>query len=181
MIPFILMTIGNESDRLFMEDLYLEYHQLMYGMALRVTRNGDLAQDAVSDSLVALMKKIPLLRTLECNKLRSYLVITVRHTAITLLNRGKRERAADDATFADLSDGFRVDDHVLAAAGVEGIKQAIRQLPQREKDIMLMRYFREMTDEEIAGELGIRPVSVRVQLSRARRHLAALLGKEGTV
>ena len=33
----------------------------------------------------------------------------------------------------------------------------------------------------IAGELGIRPVSVRVQLSRARRHLAALLGKEGTV
>ena len=56
MIPFILMTIGNESDRLFMEDLYLEYHQLMYGMALRVTHQSDLARDTVSESFVALIK-----------------------------------------------------------------------------------------------------------------------------
>ena len=42
----------------------------------------------------------------------------------------------------------------------------------------MMRYFREMTDEEIARETGIRPVSVRVHISRARKHLAALLGKE---
>ncbi|MBR1585740.1 MAG: sigma-70 family RNA polymerase sigma factor [Clostridia bacterium] len=180
MIPFlVLMTIENEDDRLFLERLYVEYHTLMYGMALRVTRNSDLAQDAVSDSLMALMKKIDLLRTLECNKLRSYVVITVKHTAITLLNRGKREMAADDATFQDLTDGYQVDDRVLAKAGVEGVKNAIRRLPDRERDIMLMRYFREMDDREIADALGLKPVSVRVQLSRARKHLAALLGREG--
>ena len=42
-----------------------------------------------------------------------------------------------------------------------------------------MKYFREMTDEEIAEEIGVRPVSVRVHLSRARKHLAQLLLERG--
>lgn len=178
-LPFVLMMIDSEEDRLFLEGLYLEYHQLLYGMALRVTRSRDMAQDAVSESLIALIKKIDLLRTLECNKLRAYLVITVKHTAISMLNRGKRETAADDSAFVNLSDGFGADEGALARAGVDSIKAAIRQLPEREKTVMLMRYFRELSDEEIANELGIRPVSVRVQLSRARKHLAQKLGKEG--
>ncbi|MBQ9264150.1 MAG: sigma-70 family RNA polymerase sigma factor [Clostridia bacterium] len=178
-LPIVLLTIENEEDRLFMEGLYLEYHQLMYGMALRVTRSNELAQDAVSDSILALIQKISLLRTFDCNKLRSYIVITVRHTAISLLKKDKREVVAGDAAFEDLSDGYAVDERVLSRAGVEGVKNAIRRLPQREQDIMMMRYFREMDDNEIADALGIRPVSVRVQLSRARRHLAELLGKEG--
>ena len=56
MIPLALMTIEQEEDRLFMEGLYLEYHPLMYGMALRVTHQSDLARDAVSESFVKLIK-----------------------------------------------------------------------------------------------------------------------------
>ena len=59
---------------------------------------------------------------------------------------------------------------------MEGIKDAIRALPPRERDIMLMKYFRELTEDEIAQEMGLRPVSVRVHLSRARKHLAHMLG-----
>lgn len=179
MLPLVLLTIENEEDRLFMKELYLTYHQLMYGMALRVTGNRDAAQDAVSESVLSLMKKTALLRTLECNKLRSYVVITVKHTAISLLKRSRREPPAEDAAFLHLTDGSRAEDRALACAGIEEIKQAVRRLPEREKDVLLMRYFREMTDEEIAREMNIRPVSVRVHLSRARKHLAALLGKEG--
>lgn len=177
--PIALMMIDNEEDRLFIEGLYLEYRQLMYGMALRVTRNGEMAQDAVSESLLALIKKIDVLRSLECNKLRSYVVITVRHTAITLLKRGRRELPQEDDAFVNLSDSFGADDAALDNAGVEEIKRAVRALPEREREIMLMRFFREMTDDEIASALGIRPVTVRVQISRARKHLALLLGKEG--
>lgn len=177
--PIALMMIGDEEDRQFLERLYLNYHTLMYGMALRVTRNQDLAQDAVSESLLSLIKKIDLLRSLECNKLRAYLVITVKHTAISLLNRGKRETAADDGAFLNLKSLFGTEEEALSRAGIGEIRQAALRLPQRERDVLLMRYFREMTDEEIAREMGIRPVSVRVQLSRARRHLAQLLGKEG--
>ena len=180
MIPLLLlMTMDREDDRLFMEGVYQQYHALMYGMALRVTRDRTLAEDAVSDALVSLIKKISVLRSLECNKLRSYVVITVRHAAISLLKARRREPAAGDEALINLEDGFRVDEGAMSRAGVEEIKRAVRALPPRERDVMLMRYFREMTDEEIAREMGIQAVSVRVELTRARKHLAATLGKEG--
>lgn len=176
-LPFIFLWIENDEDRLFLEGIYLDYHRLMYAQALRITRNGDAAQDVVSDSLMALMKKIDLLRTLPCNKLRAYLVTTVRHTAINLYNQRKRERVTDDATLEDLAGGGSVDEALLSRAGVEVIKEAIKALPEREREIMLMRYFRELSDEEIASETGLRAVSVRVHLSRARKHLQALLAQ----
>jgi len=77
----------------------------------------------------------------------------------------------------DLAGNGSVDQALLAQAGVENIKNAIASLPAREKEIMLMKYFRELTDEEIAQETGLRAVSVRVHLSRARKHLSQLLSE----
>ena len=73
----------------------------------------------------------------------------------------------------------RVDARLLSQAGIEGIKEAIHTLPSREKALMLMKYFREMTEQEMADEMGLNPVSVRSGLSRARKHLAQLLKERG--
>jgi len=176
---WICLMTDSESDRLFMEDLYEQYHRLMYAQALQVLRQSQAAEDAVSESLIALMKKISLLRGLDRNKLRSYVVITVRNLSITHLNRGRRERPTDTVTMEELAGGRPMDERLLEQAGVERIKNAILALPPQQKDVMLMRYFREMSDEEIAREMGLKPVSVRVQLSRARKRLAQLLsGRE---
>ena len=177
LFPFVFLLIRDESDRQFMEELYTQYHRLLYAQALRVLRSRQAAEDAVSEALVQLIKKTELLRSLECNKLRAYIVITVRHTAINQLNRNKRERGFDGVDIEELAGSERVDERLLSRAGVENIKNAIRALPEREKDVMLMRFFREMTEEEIAREMGVKPVTVRVCLSRARKHLAQALGE----
>lgn len=177
--PLFLLLIENEEDRRFLESIYLEYHQLLYAQALKITRNGEEAQDVVSDALMALMKKIDLLKTLPCNKLRAYMVITVKHTAIDLFNRKKRQRIDDGVTVEDLAGGGSVESRLLEQAGVESIKNAIASLPPREKAVMMMKYFRELSDEEIALETGLRAVSVRVHLSRARKHLGELLEERG--
>ena len=171
--------IENDEDRMFMESVYLEYARLMYAQALKITRNGEEAQDVVSDAMMALMKKIDLLRTLPCNKLQAYVVITVKHTAINLFHQKKRRQAEGSDVLENLPGLDNTDQPLLARAGVENIKNAIAALPEREKEIMLMRYFRELTDEEIAAETGLRPVSVRVHISRARKHLAQLLSERG--
>ena len=69
----------------------------------------------------------------------------------------------------------RVEDHVLEAADVEEIKEAIYQLSENDRDILMMRFFREMSDAEISKELGILPATARVRTSRARKHLIKLL------
>ena len=179
LLPLVFLLIENEDDRAFLENVYLQYHRLMYAQALQILRQSQAAEDAVSDSLLALTKKISLLRTFECNKLRSYVVITVKHTAISRLNRRKWERLPGDAAMEEVAGTDRADARLLEQAGIEGVKAAIRALPPREKDLMLKKYFREMTEQEIADETGLKPVSVRVHLSRARKHLARLLAERG--
>lgn len=178
LLPFVLLWLESEEDRAFLERVYLQYHRLMYAQALQITHGAQAAEDAVSDSLMALMKKIDLLRALPCNKLRSYIVITVKHTALTSLSRGKRERPDGGAALEELSGGRPVDERLLAQAGIQRIQNAIRALPARERDILMMKFFRELTEEEIAEETGLKAVSVRVHLSRARKHLAAALARE---
>ena len=48
-------------------------------------------------------------------------------------------------------------------------------LPPREKDALMMRYFQQLSDLEIADALGIAPVSARALISRARKRLRNLL------
>ncbi len=179
LLPLVFLLIENEDDRAFIEGLYTQYHRLMYAQAMRILNQSEAAEDAVSEALIALMKKISLLRAMECNKLRSYVVITVKHTAITMLNKGKRVQLPGDGTFDQIADANRTDDRLLAQAGVERIKDAIRTLPPREKDIMMMKYFRDMTEQEIGDTLGSRAGAVRVHRSRARQHLSQALADKG--
>ena len=177
-LPMVLLYLERGEDRAFLEDVYARLHRLMYAQALQIARSREAAEDAVSDSLMALMKKIELLRSLPWNKLRAYVVITVKHVAITQLNRRSRELPDGGAAAERLPGDRPIDEGLLSQAGIEGIKDAIRTLPDRERDALMMRYFREMTDEEIAAEWGLKPVSVRVILSRARKRLAQRLGGE---
>ena len=177
-LPFVFLALSREEDLAFMEGLYAQYHRLMYAQALRITHSSAAAEDAVSDSLMALMKKIDLLRTFPWNKLRAYVVITVKHTALTQLSSRKRERIDENAAVEDIAGGRPIDECLLAQAGIEGVKAAIRTLPDRERDVLTMKFFLGMTDEEIAGHWGLRPVSVRVILNRARKRLAERLKRE---
>lgn len=174
-LPLLLLAIDNDSDRAFMENTYAQYGKLMYHQARLICRSDADAQDTVSDALLALIKKISLLREMPCNKLKSYIVITVKHLAIDRYRRLKKEDVSWDEEGIDSVDDTLPEAGLMEKAGVEGIKEAILSLPEREKDVLMMRYFRSLSEEEIATSWQVRPVTVRVTLSRARQHLKTLL------
>lgn len=47
------------------------------------------------------------------------------------------------------------------------LEQALGTLPERQRRIVLMRYFEDKSSKDIASELGMTSANVRVQLSRA--------------
>ncbi len=55
---------------------------------------------------------------------------------------------------------------------------AIENLKDEEKDIILMRYFQNMNDLEVAEVLGISPENVRTRFFRAKKKLLSFLEKE---
>jgi len=60
---------------------------------------------------------------------------------------------------------------LLAADGDTGLWRAVAELPPRQRVVLVLRYFVQLTDEEIAHELGVSRVTVRSQASRALEKL----------
>lgn len=57
-----------------------------------------------------------------------------------------------------------VDDHAL-------LVQLVRRLPPRQRAIVVLRYWADLSEKEIAAELSITPGTVKSQAAKAMRHL----------
>jgi RNA polymerase sigma-70 factor (sigma-E family) len=65
-----------------------------------------------------------------------------------------------------------------ALAGEERrqVMRSLRRLPDRQREVLVLRFYLELSEAEIAGQMGIRPGTVRSTTSRALAALARALG-----
>jgi RNA polymerase sigma-70 factor, ECF subfamily len=57
----------------------------------------------------------------------------------------------------------------------EALRTALGRLPRRQAEVFCLICFEQLTSEEVAERLGLRPTAVRMLLSRARKRLERLL------
>ena len=179
MMPLALMTIEDNDDRAFLTQLYQQYGGLMYRVAYDCLRDHHDAQDVVNDVIVKLIDKIPLLRGRERCVVRSYVVSAIRRTSLNALKKRGRKVLLDEEALADMPDDHAtVEADAIARASQADIAAALGRLPERERQLLRWKYFEEYADEEIAALLGIGKDSVRAYLTKARRHMRALLERQ---
>lgn len=178
---FFGFRIGRRGEKRFMLELYARLGAKMFAVARSMTDSKQDAEDVVEEACISLMKKISLLRQLDCNVLESYVVSTVRNTAYSFQRRRTRRREVDDAEtlLANTPDSEPDPEaSLLQKASLEQLMQAIRQLPEADQVAIRMKYFEERSTSEIAEVLGVQECSVRSRLTRARKRLRELLKEE---
>ena len=181
MIPVCILAIEDESDRVFMTALFIQYQKLMYSTILKVTTDAWLADDIFQITLENLIKKIDLLKSLDRDHLVNYILVASRNTAYNVSQYQRRESARyDPECYAgDYSlNGFDVEGYVIEKSQSSVLRSICPKLDSRTKFILESKYILEKTDSEIAKDLGIEPASVRMALSRARRKAQDLMEKE---
>lgn len=179
-LPVAILALENDGDRAFMTGLYLDTRALMYKKAKRMLRGEQDVEDVINDALEALIKKIDLLKGFDSCTLRAYVVSTIRNTALNYLNHKKRqgERVIPDGDEALESIPARaagLDADLIRKQDLDALKKALMLLPERERDLLTMKYLDELKDREIAAVFGIKPGSVRAYLTKARRHAQEVL------
>ena len=75
----------------------------------------------------------------------------------------------------DSADAENAEAGLLRADEAEAMADALLRLPDRERELLRMKYYEELSDREIARLLGINSGSVRTYLTRARRKLGDIL------
>ena len=68
--------------------------------------------------------------------------------------------------------------HLFENSDSEALAQAIVKLPAKQKEVILLYYYHDMTMREIADTLGINISSVSERLKHAHTNLRNLLEKE---
>ena len=112
----------------------------------------------------------------DCNKTRAFLVIITRNVAITMYNRQKKQAVPiEEIEQMDCAGGVSPFDQVASKESVQTIAQYIGELDKKYADVLMLKFYYEYSDSEIAGLVQTSPENVRVRLHRGKRKLAALL------
>jgi len=143
------------------EQLVLRHGPQLYRyLAVRARDDAD-ALDVLQETLVAAWQALPTLK--QQSKFWPWIVgIAVHKSADAARRRPTTSAHETDALWHD-------DDSVLE------IREAVHALPEQFRQILLLRYILQLSEEEVAEALGIRLGTVKSRSARARKALTELL------
>ena len=129
--------------------------------ATMLTGEREQAADLVQDVLVKVYRRWPRIR--DADHPDRYVVRMVTNGYLSW----RHSRAARLVAAADLPDGVRPDDFASDHALREDMWQRLARLPRRQRAVVVLRYYEQLTDSEIADLLGCAQATVRAHAHRA--------------
>jgi RNA polymerase sigma-70 factor (ECF subfamily) len=145
-------------------------------VAYSVLRNSADAEDAVQEVCLRVLRHRETLH--EVRDQRVWLIRIVWNIVLDRKRRAKTRPETDDV--AELArvlpaGGLSAHERLAAAQHHAHVLCCVEQLPAKERQVLMLSAFEELTSVEIAQVLGITESSVRSRLFRARNLMANLL------
>jgi RNA polymerase sigma-70 factor (ECF subfamily) len=150
--------------------------------AFLITRDRAMAEDVVQSTFLRIAQRIE-----QYDMARPFAPWFMRSVVNAAIQAAKRDQCdlslevslADDtgSTFADLlpDPGPGPDGEVERAELRQAVWDALGQLSPEQRAAVVMRYYLEMSGEEMSGQLQVAPGTVRWRLHAARKQLRVLL------
>jgi RNA polymerase sigma-70 factor (sigma-E family) len=155
------------------EQLFRVHRLSMVRLALLLVDDRETAEDVVQDAFAALHRRWGSLQSDDAAI--GYLRTSVVNGARSVLRRRRTVRRnpqpSEDSLTAAPSDA-----HLMLAEEHREVLAALQQLPSRQREVIVLRYWAELGEAQIAQTLGISLGSVKSSASRGRDAIAAMLG-----
>lgn len=165
------MTRASDADSA-LEALYVAHWDQLVRLSVLLVRDQGQAEELVQDAFVELHRRWT--RLADPDRAPAYLRQTVvNRSRSALRHRGvvqrhlARQRRVDDAPPAD--------EPVLADSRRRSVLDALQQLPRRQREVLALRYYLDLSEAEIAETLGISRGAVKSHASRGAASLRPLL------
>ena len=171
---------GTEDTHTF-DEVVLPHLDAAYRLARWLTRNEHDAEDVVQD---AALRAIRYIGTFSGGNARAWFLKIVRNTCYSSRGRRSAAPALDVFDEAQHSGQIASQDPVdperlmLRADNTVLIERAMKDLPERFRELLVLRELEDLSYQELADVLGIPIGTVMSGLSRARHALRLALGRE---
>lgn len=158
-----------------LSELYDRYQALMYGLAIRITNDLGLAQDAVQEAFLGIWRNAGRYSTVRAS-VRTWMLSIAHHRAIDLVRRRRATTTLPEGEVAMAA--LTVPDvwpEVARAVDADAVRLAMSVLSEAQRQAIELAYFDGLTQVEIADRtgspLGTIKSRVRLGLLTMRRQL----------
>ncbi len=159
------------------EQLYAAHWRSLVRLSVLLVRDTGTAEEVVQDAFVAMHGRWSRLR--EPDKALAYLrQAVVNRSRSALRHRAVVEKHARRESHLALLHEPGADDGPLAAARRDAVLEGLRKLPTRQREVLALRYYLDLSEAEIAEALGISAGAVKSHASRGAAALRTHLGND---
>ncbi len=166
----LVQAYANNDNSAF--DTLLQRHQTkVYAYILRIVKNKDVADDIFQDTFVKAIMTIKQGRYTESGKFSAWLLRIAHNLIIDYFRQEKSESSTStDEEGVDLLNRrdlceSTIEDWLVAEQLDVDLRQLVLSLPDAQREVLIMRFYRNMSFKEIAEATG---VSINTALGRMR-------------
>ncbi len=150
------------------KEKFLSQGEAVYRVARYILESEEDAADAVQDLFAGLWISKDSLDTV--HNPRAYCLTLIRNRCIDRLRR--RTRIGEKEVPEAIDGGERPDTGLEMKERLKATMRRISKLPPKERLVLEMRVFDELSYDEMAERTGMSKLTLRVMLSNARRKLS---------
>lgn len=175
----VVRTQNGDSDAF--EELYLLTYRNLYQMACHYLRDADLAQDALQETYMLVLKNLSSLQNPKV--FISWLDQILFRVCLAM--QKKRQQCSTESIEMSTAELNQLSLHADPAGLPENtaveidqkryILEQIQRLPEMEARVVILRYYHNLKINDIAEALHISRATVNRYLLRARRRLGTIL------
>jgi RNA polymerase sigma-70 factor (ECF subfamily) len=155
--------------------LFERYHTRIFSFAMRLTRDRHLAEDLAQRAFLNLYKKPP--PGTGRASFKSLLFTVVRNESLNeIKRRGRRKEASLEAVGEGKAPGETPAERVDKQEQQARLSEALGQLPEDEREIVLLREAEGLTFREICEVTGLSRDAIRWRLARGMERLREVMG-----
>jgi RNA polymerase sigma-70 factor, ECF subfamily len=145
-----------------------------FGVAQRVLGNTAEAEDVTQEAMMRLWRMAPDWEPGQA-KVSTWLYRVVMNLCIDLKRRQRGGHIDLDAIPEPPDPARSAPEHLQELARQDALQQALMQLPERQRQAVVLRHIEELTNPEISGIMEISVEAVESLTARGKRTLAKIL------
>ena len=173
-----LVALAARFEQSALAELYDRFGRPAYGLALRILRDESLAEDAVQEAFLALWRTaarfVP-----ERGKASTWILTLVHRRAVDIVRREERRRADALEQAPEPESRVAVDEEAWLRLQRERVQDALRMLPDQQREAIELAYYGGFTQSELAERLGQPLGTIKSRMFGGLARLRELLGEPG--
>ncbi|MCK5155689.1 MAG: RNA polymerase sigma factor [Spirochaetales bacterium] len=160
------------------KQVYKEVFPVIMRVAYHVTYNMDASEDICQEAFIRFFDRGLIFPSID--EAKYWLIRVTKNLSINYVKRKGREKVAvDKIKKQHLPAAKTGEETVIGNETCEMVRQAIQQIPEKLRAVLVLKEYSDLNYKEIANILNITESNVKVRVHRAKLQLEKLLTQEG--